>query len=195
MLGPQRQIFAKILGMASQRAGERGGLLSYVASSGVTVIGYLDTITTGTIPLGIQLHDVEHIDEGYQFNPMYRGHREVNKIGESLAFSPHCIVDTNFIHPNAQPHSGKKAYLAPSGLITDDPSLNGYCVGHFMSSLNDPDVAGLPTTSDVITIKGGGFVRGSYMKKVSRGKFEIQEESIENVTLTSPGWARVRIKL
>lgn len=197
MLGPQRQIYAKELTMVGNRAGEAGGVVSRIATSGVEVIGYLEDISDGCAqPLGIQLHDVEHMDEGYMYDPWTdRGQRRVSRPGETLAFSAHCIVDTNFIHPDANPHSAKKAYLAPSGLITDDASLGGPLIGTFMSSLNDMDVPGMPRGSDTITVYGGGFVRGSYMKKVAHGKFEVQEESIEEIKLTSQGWCRVRITL
>jgi len=200
-LGPQRQIFHRENGMASLRAGECGGVLCYVASSGVQVIGYLGDISDAesVFPLGIQLHDVEIMDEGYIYNPwVERGVRRVSKPNEPVAFSSHCQVDTNFIHPNAQPHSGKFAYLAPSGLITDDATLGGPKIGHFISSINDSQCAGLPNTSEPITVFGGGWVRGQYMKKV-RGEgqniFEIQEPSIEKVVIQSPGWCRVRIRI
>lgn len=200
-LGPQRQIHHRENGMASLRAGECGGVLCYVASSGVQVVGYLADISDQdyVYPLGIQLHDVEIMDEGYMYNPwVERGVRRVSKPNEPVSFSSDCQVDTNFIHPNANPHSGKKAYLAPSGLITDDVSLSGINIGYFMSSLNDAGCAGLPTTSGYITVFGGGWVRGQYMKKVGgqgQNKFEIQTPTMENVQLLSPGWCRVRIKI
>ncbi len=195
-LGPRRQIFHRENGMASARAGEAGGMLSYVMSSGVPVVGYITDLSEEVFPMGIQLHNVEHMDEGYAFNPwIQRGVRRVSKPNEPVSFSAHCEIDTNFIHPSATPHSGKKAYLAPSGLITDDASFGGPLIGVFVSSINDTGVAGLPRSISPITIFGGGFVRGSYMKKISIGKFEIQEPSIEKVVIMSPGWARVRVTL
>jgi hypothetical protein len=195
MLGPRQQIFHRDLTMVSQRAGEAGGILSWVASSGVEVIDYVDNPAEAQ-PLGVQLHNVEIMDETYMYNPWRdRGVRQVSKPGEQLAFSSHCEIDTNFIHPNATPHSGKKAYLGPSGLITDDASFGGEVIGRFLSSLNDVNSAGLPKTSGWITIHGGGFVRGDYMKKVGPGKFEIQQESIELFRIVSPGWARVKIDI
>ena len=195
-LGPRRQIFAKDLTMIANRAGEAGGILSRIATSGVEVLGYLEDLSNCPQPLGVQLHDIEHMDLGYQYDPWRtRGMRRVSQPGDGVAVSMHCEIDTNFIHPNANPHSAKKAYLAPSGLITDDPSLGGPLIGVFMSEINDTKVAGLPNDSREIVVYGGGYVRGSYMDKVARGKFEIQEPSIERITLTSPGWCRVRIKL
>lgn len=195
-LGPRRQIFHKENGMASQRAGEAGGVLSYVMSSGVEVVGYISSFEDEICPLGIQLHNVEVMDEGYMYNPSQdRGVRRVSKPNEPVSLSADCEIDTNFIHPNANPDSSKKAYLAPSGLITDDPSFGGPVIGRFVSSLNDTQIAGLPNSIVPITIYGGGWVRGQYMKKVGPGQFEIQEESIENVKIMSPGWARVRIKI
>lgn len=187
-LKPTRQIFHKELNLVSQRAGEAGGIVSYVASSGVQVVGYIADITsTEVFPIGVQLHNVEIMDEGYMFNPWVdRGVRRVSKPNEPVAISAHCIVETNFIHPNATPNSSKKAYLAPSGLITDDASLGGQHIGYFMS-----DLFGGQST---IVVCGGGWVRGDYMKKVG-DVFEIQQPSIEKVMITSPGYARVRIKI
>lgn len=195
MLGSQRSIYEKTLKLVSNRAGEAGGIVSYIKSSGVEVVGYIDSLTGNPDPLGIQLHNVEHIDEGFQYNPwIERGVRRVSKPGEIVAISMNCIVDTNFVHPNAAPHSGLKAYLAPSGLITNDASLGGQQIGYFLSSLND-NLPGMPRGVSTITIYGGGFVRGEYMKKVARGKFEIQQPSIEKITLSSPGWVRVKVKI
>lgn len=196
MLGPTRTIHHRDLTMVAQRAGEAGGILSSIANSGVEVIGYVADCISEASPLGIQLHNVEHIDEGYQYHPWQdRGVRGVSKPGEVVAFSCHCVVDTNFIHPNANPHSGKRAYLAPSGLITDDASLGGRLIGTFMSEINDVRSQGLPRTSKYITVYGGGFVRGSYMAKMDNGLFEVQTPSIENEKILSPGWCRVKIDI
>ena len=196
MLGPNRQIFGKDLTLVANRAGERGGILSRIATSGVEVVGYLEDISNCPQPIGIQLNDIEHVDLGYQYHPWRdRGMRQVAQPGENVGIAMHCIVDTNFIHPDANPHSASKAYLAPSGLITNDASLGGPLLGHFMSELNDSKVAGLPNDSREIIVYGGGFVRGSYQEKVARGNYEIQEPSIEKITLQSPGWCRVRITL
>jgi hypothetical protein len=198
-LGPQRQIFHRENGMASLRAGECGGILCYVASSGVQVVGYLADISNDVYPLGVQLHDVEVMDEGYIYNPwVERGVRRVSKPNEAVSFSSHCQIDTNFIHPGANPHSGKIAYLAPSGLITDNAGLGGPKIGYFASEINDNKVAGLPNTSGFITVFGGGWVRGQYMKKVNgegQNIFEIQEPTIEKVVIATRGWCRVRIKI
>lgn len=196
MLGSRRQIFSKELSLVVNRAGEAGGIVSYVKSSGVEVVGYIADISCSPEPIGVQLHGIEHMDQGFQYHPwQQRGMRRVSQPGDPVGIATKCIVDTNFVHPSANPHSGKKAYLAPSGLITDDASLGGPQIGYFHSSLNDASVPGLPNKIVDITIYGGGFVRGSYMKKVGRGKFEIQEPSIENITLTSPGWVRVKIEI
>lgn len=196
MLGTRQQIFHRDLTMVSQAPAECGGILSYVTSSGVEVLDYVADPTDAS-PLGVLLHNVEVMDEGYMWNPWKdRGVRRVSKPGESVAFSCHCEIDTNFVHPNAAPHSGKKAYLGPSGLVTDDASLGGPQIGRFMSNLNDRNVPGLPNGGQsYVLVRGGGFVRGQYMKKVAPGKFEIQEESIETAKVLTPGWVRIRIKI
>jgi hypothetical protein len=194
-LGPQRQLFNKILSLASQRAGEAGGIVSRVASSGVEVVGYVIDIAN-VYPIGVQIHDVEHIDEGYQYNPWRdRGVRRVSKPEESVAISTHCIVDTNFVEMTAQPNSGKKAYLAPSGLITDDASLGGAYIGDFMSDLNG-DVPGLPRGgAGPILVFGGGFERGQHIDYQQPRGHRIVNEQVEEEWYNSPGWVRVRIKL
>jgi len=194
-LGAQREVYGMHLNFVAERAGEAGGIMSRVASSGYEVIGYLEDVACAQ-PLGIQLHNVEHMDLGYQYHPwLDRGVRRVSQPGEVVAICPHGVFDTNFIHPDASPHSGAKAYLAPSGLITNDPSFGGPLIGKFESDLNDMNVAGLPIRSEYITVYGGGYVRTNYMKKVDRGKYEIQQPQVERVTLFSPGYARVRIQL
>lgn len=186
---PTRQIFHKELNMVSLRAGEAGGILSYIASSGVPVVGYLEDITSAEVyPLGIQLHNVEIMDEGFMYNPWVdRGVRRVSKPNEPVAFSAHCIVETNFIHPNANPDSSKKAYLAPSGLITDDASLGGPQIGYFMSSIEQKP--------SVITVFGGGWIRTDYMKKTGDSLFEVQQPQIEKVLLATSGYVKIRIKI
>jgi len=194
-LGPQRQLFNKLQSLIATRAGEAGGIVSWIASSGSEAVGYVTDIS-GVNPIGIQLHNVEHIDEGYQYHPWReRGVRKVSKMAEIVEVSTHCIVDTNFVALGAQPTSGKKAYLAPSGLITDDASLGGAYIGDFMSDLNG-EVPGLPRGgASTITVFGGGFARG-YHIDYQQPKYErVQNETIEEITYTSPGWVRVRIKL
>lgn len=194
-LGPQRQLHNKQLNLLATRAGEAGGIVSRVASSGLEAVGYIEDIT-GVYPIGIQLHNVEHIDEGYQYNPWtQRGVRRVSKIGEIVAVCTHCIVDTNFVVQGTQPHSGKKAYLAPSGLITDDASLGGAYIGDFMSDLNG-DVPGLPRGgAGYVTVYGGGFARGEHIDPQQPKGHRIVNETIENIQYYSPGWVRVRVKL
>jgi len=193
-LGPQRQLHNKILNMAATRAGEAGGIVSRIASSGVEVVGYVEEIAD-VWPIGIQLHNVEHIDEGYQYNPWtQRGVRRVSKIGEIVGICTHCIVDTNFVALGATPHSGKKAYLAPSGLVTDDASLGGAEIGHFMSDLNGV-VIGMPRGAGVITVYGGGFARGETIYYQNPKGERIVNETVEEITYNTPGWVRIRIKL
>lgn len=195
MLGRRRQVFGLIQSLAKDRAGEAGGILSRVASSGVEIVGYIKNFTDYVVqPLGVQMHSVEHIDEGYQYHPWRtRGVREVSKIGEIVSVSPHCIIDTNFVALGAAPNSSKWAYLAPSGLITDDASLGGPKIGQFMSDLNDKKTSGLPTGSGFITIYGGGFFRGDHVNYPYNNN--IVSDYVEEIQYTSPGWVRVRIKL
>jgi len=95
----------------------------------------------------------------------------------------------------AQPHSGKKAYLAPSGLITDNAALGGAEVGVFMSDLNG-DVPGLPRQgAGIIVVFGGGFARGEHIDYMQPQGSRIVNEQVEYITYDSPGWVRVRIKL
>lgn len=194
-LGPQRQLHGLILNMAATRAGEAGGIVSRIATSGTEVVGYIEDITD-VYPIGIQIHNVEHIDEGYQYNPWtQRGVRRVSKIGEIVGICAHCIVDTNFVALNSQPHSGKKLYLAPSGLVTDDASLGGAEIGVFMSDLNDRNVVGLPKGASTITVFGGGFARGETIYKENPVGERIVDETIEEIKYNSPGWVRIRINL
>ncbi len=194
-LGPQRQVGGLTLNMAAEQPGEAGGMVCRVASSGVEVVGYVVDITD-LYPIGIQLHDVEFINEGYQYNPWtQRGVREVSKPHEIVGISTNCIVDTNFVALGAQPSTGKFAYLAPSGLITDDASFGGAKVGKFLSDLNDRNISGLPRGAGNITIYGGGFFRGPHVDRQMPLGQRIQDDTVEPITYTSPGWVRVKIDL
>lgn len=194
MIGKTRQQIDLCLFYKKDIAGEAGGIVSNTGS-GVNFVGYLPNIDLETTPVGIQLNNVEELDLSRQYHPaLDRRVRRVDRPGAIVGISRNGIFDTNFIHPGARPYSGKKAYLAPSGLITDDASLGGPQVGVFQSDL-DGDVPGLSKGSQLITVYGGGFFRREVFVKKPGQEPYMEMRGAESVQILSPGWARIRIKI
>lgn len=183
------------LSFVKDKAGERGGIVSWVKHSGVQVAGYAVN-PVGAKPLGIQLNDVEYMDLSRHWHPATdRGMRRVDRPGTTVGLSRVGQFDTNFIHPDSLPYSGKKAYLGPSGLITDNISFGGEEIGYFLSSLNDPNTAGLPRTQDRIVIYGGGYSRSQVFIKYPFDLPRITSQGDPEVSIMSPGWARVGLNI
>jgi len=194
MIGGTRQQYDLCLEFRKDRAGEAGGIVS-VSPSGNRYVTYAETVDSETLPIGIQLNDVEELDLSKQYHPaMQRRVRRVDQPGATVGISRHGIFDTNFVHPDAQPYSGRKAYLGPSGLLTHDASFGGPCIGFFQSNLND-DLPGLPKYSGSITIYGGGFFRREVFIKDPGQAPYVTSVGSEPVKLTSPGWVRISIRL
>lgn len=192
MLGPTRQIRDLNLNFVKNRAGEAGGIVAYVERSGVLVCGYVDTVVDA-IPLGVQLNNVEGMNLSRQYHPaIQRGVRRVDMPNTTVGLSRDCTIDTNFVHPDAQPYSGRKAYLAPSGLVTHDSSFGGPQIGIFLSDINDANIAGLPRGSGYITIFGGGWYRPQVFSW-SNGLPTITTEGELATQLVSPGFVRLKV--
>lgn len=194
-LGPSQVQQDLDLSFVKDRAGERGGIVCWVMSSGVQVVGYVAN-PIGAKPLGIQLNDVEEMDLSRHWHPATdRSMRRVDKPGATVGIAAVGTWDTNFIHPDANPYSGKKAYLAPSGLITDDISLGGDEIGIFLSSINDSNIPNLPRSRDYIVIYGGGWHRDQVFTKFPLDLPRITSQGELPTTIQSPGWARVKLRI
>ena len=187
MLKADRQIFEVDFNFVQARAGERGGMVAFQELSGLYVVGYLAD-PSGVMPLGIQLNDVEEMNLGRQYHPggIGRGQRIVDRPGTTVGLSKRCEIVTNFIHPAATPYSSAIAYLAPSGLITTDSSLNGPIIGYFLS-----DISNEPLN---VSIYGGGWYREQVFKKDPDG-WHYETEGSLPTWITTPGFAKVRIKV
>lgn len=194
MLGPSMVQHDLILDFVKDRAGERGGICSFLCSSGVLVCTYAEDPSNAS-PIGIQLNDVEHMDLSRQFHPaLDRRVRRVDQPHTTVGLSSHGTFDTNFIHPDASPSPGGKVYLAPSGLVTSSPSFGGEEIGKFLGYIDDPALAGLPKGQTTITIYGGGFTRGDVFE-MRNGLPTVNNYDEQPATLLSPGWVRIRIKI
>lgn len=158
---------------------ERGGILSLSTLSGIQYATYEPNPTVDTVPVGLMMHDQEEVDLYRALAPW-----RVRRAYPEFTPYPYLIlgtVVTNAVHPDidvAAVLPGAAAYLAPSGLITTDPTFRR--VGTFDSLLNDSSVR-IPGKRD-----SGSLIRVA------------GHEAIVNpqpVLVPTAGWVRIRINI
>lgn len=193
MLGPQRTVLDLNLNFVQARAGEAGGIVSFVEISGVTVVGYITEDIANAQPLGIQLNAVENMDLSRHYHPaLDRRMRRVDRPGSMVGLARKGTYDTNFVHPNCQAFCGQGAYLGVSGLLTHENI--GPRVGTFMSNINDA-LPGMPQNGpSIITIFGGGYTREDVFIKTYEG-WERTTQGEERQTVNSPGYVRIQVSV
>lgn len=144
-LRESRRVEATCIDYVVTGASERGGVLS--AASGQTA-SYVASITpSSVVPVGILLEDIEA--QNYMTHPQ-RYQRNVSDLGSVVGVLTKGEVWTDFLDPDAEVHihSGKKAYLHNSGLLTVEElapgvvgsvaaqGTSGVLVGRFMSEVD-----------------------------------------------------------
>ena len=158
---------------------ERGGVLSYAVASGLTYLEYARN-PSGTVPLGIQLNDVEWLNYEYQIHPHARDVRVPYDIPKVATQG---IFETDWLYISGQICAGTPAYLGPSGTITNIPDLGSFRIGNFMSDLkSDPHT---------VTFAGLGFSR--QYQEYQTHNIITENDPANRVVVVTPGYARVRI--
>jgi len=180
-LKPEQQMEALTLTYPTLNTSERGGILSLGTASGIQIVEYARN-PSGAIPIGIQLNDVEHIDPSRQVDPRCLGRRvDYSMALVGAATDGEFVTDWLCIAGTLMP--GQKAYVGPSGTITNDNSSGGVRIGTFISTLT-PD----PHT---VTFAGKGWSR-QQMDPITKGIF-TENDPANKILVITPGYAKVRI--
>jgi hypothetical protein len=160
---------------------ERGGILCYVAASGIEFAEY--SYATNGIPMGIQLNDVENINLVYQVDP--RRIKDTDVPFSTVGIGVQGDFYTDWIHVAGQLRNGDTAYVGPSGTITNDANLGGKIIGRFISPLK--------VQPHRVVMKGLGFSR-QYMDPITK-EILWENNPADRVWVYTPGFAKVRITL
>lgn len=165
---------------------EHGGLISFVHMSGMPFSTYAAD-PSGKNMIGVQMHDVYDFDNP-QAQRRPAGRRVHDIMDEQIKIIVQGEIVTDFIHPDAtgQIYSGRVAYAGPSGLFTHDSSFGGDIVGIFLSDLT--------LDSRDVMIEGDIFKRDEIVHN-SDGTYQLMTLGYPRKMVTSPGYARVRLKL
>ena len=180
MLGFDQQVFDERCDYVNPFQVERGGILSLETLSGIQYATYVANPTQDTVPLGLMQHDQEEVDL-YRADAPWRNRRAYPE------FTPYPyiilgVVVTNAVHPHVDPAAirpGAPAYLAPSGLITENPTFNSRRIGTFDSLLNDPTVR-VPANA------------GASSMRVAGNEAIVDPQP---ATIPTAGWVRIRINI
>lgn len=179
-IGTAGQVFGVNIDNIGFDTGERGGVLSYTTVSGITALRYLAN-PSGSFPAGIQYNDIEFIEHDREPYP-----KLMRRTDESLAIVG-ILTDgdfiTDFIHQVGTIQQGDKAYVGPSGTLTNSTAFGALRVGTFLSSVTG--------SSRLVTLKGLGTAREKIDTVTKRSVFV--NNPADRVFLVSPGEARVRI--
>ena len=179
-LRPVRDVNKVDLNFGCPNTCERGGLLSTMSISGVTVVQYAKNPTDGQ-PIGILLNDIEWVNYGYQTPPQYK--REVGVPGELIGIAIDGLFETDWIFLSGQIYPGTPAYAGPSGMITNTADFGGKKVGFFYSQLiEDPHV---------VVYAGLGFYR-HYMEPRTHNIID-ENNPADQIKIATPGYAKVYI--
>lgn len=180
-LRPDRQIEALNITYPTFNTSERGGILSLGSVSGIQIAEYAHT-ASGAIPVGIQHNDVEHLDVSRQVHPRLSG-RDVAEPLDLVGAITDGTVTTDWLCITGTLMPGQKAYVGPSGTITNDSSHGGARIGTFISILEaDPHT---------VTFAGKGWSR-KQMDPVTKTIF-IENNPSDKILVITPGFAKVRI--
>jgi hypothetical protein len=180
-LKPEQQLEALTLTYPTFNTSERGGILSLGTVSGIQIIEYARD-PSGVIPIGIQLNDVEHIDPSRQIDPRCLG-RRVDYSMAIVGAATDGEFTTDWISITGTLIPGQKAYVGPSGTITNNGDLGGVRIGTFISILEiDPHT---------VVFAGKGWSR-KQMDSLTKTIF-IENDPANRTLVITPGYAKVRI--
>lgn len=179
---PFRQVQELNTDFITLNTAERGGILSLGSASGMT-IAELSTTASGVVPLGFAYNDVEWVDHSRQ--PLiYSRFRKVEVPLGIVGIAMEGDFETDWVQITGNVTRGDKAYLGPSGIVTNDSSYGGHQIGWFLSTLK-PD-------RHLVIFKGAGFNRE---KVDERTKLVVWENNpAHREFVVSDGSIKVRIK-
>jgi hypothetical protein len=154
--------------------------------SGMPFSTYADN-PSGLAMIGVQLLDVYDFD-----NPQTQRCPRGRKVGDIFNSRTKVLVqgmiETDFLHPDTtgQISAGVTAYAGPSGLFTHDSSFGGEIVGMFWSDMT--------VNSHDIMIEGDIYQRQEVVRNID-GTYSTETVGYPRKFVTSPGYAKVRVKL
>jgi hypothetical protein len=155
---------------------ERGGVLSLATLSGIQYAVYEFEPSADTVPLGIMQFDTSEVDL-YRQIPPWRSRNEYPPFVPQ-AYITRGVVVTNAIHPDVtEINLYDRAYIAPSGLITNSTVFGTREIGVFMSPLNYEQL-GAPQGASQLRVGG-----------------DNRPVNPENIIVPTAGWAKLRVSL
>lgn len=158
---------------------ERGGILSVATSGGLTFAEYA-VEPSGKKPLGLQLNDIEHINLYREYDPrrIRRTDMPCGTVGIGQG-----QYQTDWLHLIGVVNAGDRAYVGPSGTVTNYSGFGSAEIGFFTSVLKaDPHF---------IVFRGLGFTT-SYMDCVTK-QVVVENDPANMICLPSPGFINVNI--
>jgi len=161
------------------KTSERGGILSMIYVSGMWLAESVAD-PSGMRPIGIQLNDVENVNFQRQYYPMLR---RVDQPYAIVGVATDGDFETNWLYLSGPIRPGTKAYVGPSGTITNISSLGNVQIGYFLSALKP--------RPGVVIYEGGGFST-SYMDYNTKRPF-TENDPANRVVIGTPGFATVKI--
>lgn len=178
MLRAERQVESLNTSFVCPWTQERGGVLSFFAASGQTMVQYAAD-PSGVKVAGIQYNDVENINLTYEPHPWRN--REVDVPCGIVGILQQGVFETDWVHVVGTVGVGDKAYVGPSGTVTNSASFGGNQIGHFLS-----DLSGEP---HLVTYRGLGFSRTAQECRV----VSTENNPADRILVLSDGFAKVRI--
>lgn len=161
------------------RTSERGGILCMIQVSGMWLAENVPD-PSGMRPIGIQLNDVENLNFGRQYFPLQR---RVDQPHAVVGVADEGEFETNWLYLAGDIRPGMKAYVGPSGTITNISTLGNVQIGIFQSVLRPKP--------GVVIYEGGGFST-SYMDYYTK-QVVTENNPADRVVIGTPGFARVKI--
>jgi len=159
---------------------ERGGIASFGAASGVTIAEYAAD-PSGRKPIGIQLNDIEHVNLSRQYHPQRI--RNIDVPCGTVGVAMEGDFETDWVHLIGSVFPGDKAYVGPSGTVTNSNSFGGVHIGHFLSALESK-----PHT---VVYRGLGFSR-QLVDPITKA-IVWENNPDDSVLIATPGFIKVHI--
>jgi hypothetical protein len=182
MLRPIREIHQTNIDFFDIKTSEAGGIVCFAKASGIDYATYV-TNPSGSVPVGLKLNDLENVN--FSREPFPQRLRTTDIPCGTIGIATEGDFETDFIRAIGPIFPGDKAYLGPSGLITNSTTIGADPVGTFLSVLK-PD-------PHLVTIEGLGYSR-EFIDPGSK-KVVMENDPADRRLANSDGYIKVRIKL